>query len=293
MGTSGASTASPRAPEGLAAPGDRGNRNGAVTGTRRRRAFPGSRFLVRAFWIVVPLAAFFGLWEAYVDAGFADPLLLPPPSDIFPAVWNYFADGTIFPHLVASMRRGATGFVIATLIAIPLGLLIGSVGVISRALSPLIEFLRQLPALAMLPVFVLLLGIGFRAQVAIVIWAAVWPILLNTVTGAREVDVRLVKAARTLGANRLAVFAKVVLPSALPTIMTGLRLGASYAFLVLIAAEMVGANTGLGFLVLTNQYSFHTKQMFAAILILAAIGFALNYALLAFERIVTPWRQYS
>jgi NitT/TauT family transport system permease protein len=142
-------------------------------------------------------------------------------------------------------------------------------------------------------VFLLFLGLGFRAQVAIVIWAAIWPILLNTVTGAQGVDERLKKAARTLGAGRRDIFLKVELPSALPTIMTGMRLGASYAFLVLVAAEMVGADSGIGFIILNNQFTFRIPQMYAAILILACLGILLNYGLLWLERRLTPWRGHA
>lgn len=249
-----------------------------------------SRRLAVILLSVGPVACFFLSWELFVRAGFTNSTLLTPPSSVFPAIWDYFSTGDIWPHLEASFRRGGTGFALAAVIAIPLGILIGTVSWISLAVSPVIEFLRQLPPLAMLPVFLLLLGLGLRAQVAIVMWASVWPILLNTVTGARGVDVRLVKAARTLGASRRDLFLKVSLPSALPMIMTGIRLGASYAFLVLVAAEMVGASSGIGFLILNNQYTFHIPQMYAAIVILACIGFVLNYGLVAFERWATPWR---
>jgi NitT/TauT family transport system permease protein len=238
----------------------------------------------------LPIAGLFLVWELVVRLGFFNATLLSPPSVALPQVWLYFATGEIFPHLGASLQRGATGFVLAAIVGVPLGLLIGSVRAVSRAVSPVIEFLRQLPPLAMLPVFLLFLGLGFRAQVAIVMWAALWPVLLNTISGALAVDARLVKAARTLGAGRSAVFLKVALPSALPTTMTGMRLGASYAFLVLVAAEMVGADSGLGFLILNNQYSFRIPQMYAAILILAFLGIILNYGLIALERRLTPWR---
>jgi NitT/TauT family transport system permease protein len=242
---------------------------------------------------LVPIAGLFLLWELVVRAGWFKQELLTPPSIAIAEVWLYFASGAIFPHLGASLQRGALGFAIAAAVGVPVGLFIGSVRLVSLALSPVIEFLRQLPPLAMLPVFLLFLGLGFRAQVAIVIWAAIWPILLNTVTGAHGVDERLKKAARTLGAGRREIFLKVALPSALPTIMTGMRLGASYAFLVLVAAEMVGADSGIGFIILNNQFTFRIPQMYAAILILACLGIALNYFLLWLERRLTPWQGHA
>jgi NitT/TauT family transport system permease protein len=241
---------------------------------------------------LLPIVCFFLIWEAAVQLGLVKAALLSPPSVAIPALVDYFTTGDIFPHLWASLQRGGTGFLIAAAVGVPLGLIIGSLKVVARALTPVIEFLRQLPPLAMLPVFLLFLGLGFRAQLGIVIWASIWPILLNTITGAQAVDPRLVKAARTLGARRSDLFLRVALPSALPTIMTGMRLGASYAFLVLVAAEMVGADSGLGFLILNNQYTFRIPQMYAAILILACFGVALNYGLVALERLLTPWRQH-
>jgi len=252
----------------------------------------GKRMIVvnQAFVAILPIICFFLLWELVARVGWVKASLLTPPSIVFVAIWQYFASGEILSHLGASIQRGATGFVIALFVGVPLGLLIGSFRWASLAISPIIEFLRQLPPLAMLPVFLLFLGLGFRSQVAIVVWAAIWPILLNTITGALGVDQRLIKAARTLGANRRHIFFKVALPSALPTTMTGVRLGASYAFLVLIAAEMVGADSGIGYLILSTQYSFRIPQMYAAILILAALGLVLNYGLLALENVLTPWR---
>ncbi len=194
----------------------------------------------------LPIFSVFLLWEVVAQLGWVSVSLLAPPSKALAVAVTYFTSGEIFPHLGSSLERGGIGLALAIAVGIPLGLIIGFVKSFSRALSPVIEFLRQLPPLAMLPVFLLFLGLGIRSQVAIVLWAALWPILLNTISGAQNVDVRLVKAARTLGAGRRHLFFKVALPSALPTTMTGIRLGASYAFLVLVAAEMIGADSGIG-----------------------------------------------
>jgi NitT/TauT family transport system permease protein len=249
------------------------------------------RLLLAVGWIG-PIAAFFIIWEVVARTGIANPTLLSPPTKVFPAIKDYFVTGDIYPHLEASLKRGAVGFALAVAVGVPVGLLLGWARPLSRVVSPVVELLRQLPPLAMLPVFLLFLGLGFKAQVAMVIWAALWPILLNTVTGAQSVDPRLVKAARTLGASRLSLFTKVALPSALPTVVTGMRLGASYSLLVLISAEMIGANSGLGFLILNNQYTFHIPQMYASILIIACLGLTLNYGLLILERIAIPWKQH-
>ena len=241
----------------------------------------------------LPIISVFALWEVVAQLGLVSVSLLTPPSTALTVAGKYFISGEIFPHLGSSLKRGGIGLALALAVGIPLGLCIGFVKSFSRALSPVIEFLRQLPPLAMLPVFLLFLGLGLRSQVAIVIWAAIWPILLNTISGAQSVDVRLIKAARTLGARRGHLFLKVALPSALPMTMTGIRLGASYAFLVLVAAEMIGADSGIGFLILNNQYTFKIPQMYAAILILAAVGIVLNYSLLWLEKVLIPWKGHA
>ncbi len=238
----------------------------------------------------LPIFSVFLLWEVVAQLNWVSASLLAPPSTALSVAVTYFTSGEIFPHLGSSLERGGIGLALAIAVGIPLGLIIGFVKSFSRALSPVIEFLRQLPPLAMLPVFLLFLGLGIRSQVAIVLWAALWPILLNTISGAQNVDVRLVKAARTLGAGRRHLFFKVALPSALPTTMTGIRLGASYAFLVLVAAEMIGADSGIGYLILNNQYIFKIPEMYAAILILAGFGIVLNYSLLWLEKVLIPWK---
>ncbi len=145
-------------------------------------------------------------------------------------------------------------------------------------------------AIALFPVFILFFGIGELSKVVIIFWAALWPILLNTVAGVKGVDPVLVRSARSMGARSGTLFRKVILPAAAPSIFTGVRLGAAYAFMVLVAAEMIGANAGLGFLVLNSQEVFAIPRMYAAIVALAAFGLAVNNALLVAERRATAWR---
>lgn len=242
------------------------------------------------FW-VLPIMGFLLTWEIIVRLEVFNPLILPPPTRVAPAVVEYFTTGEIWEHLGASLRRAATGFAIACIVGLPLGILIGWFRIFDRFLGPVIEVFRQLPPLALFPAMIILFGLGFRSQVAIVVWAALWPVLLNTIAGTRQTDPLLVKAARSLGCTQTQVFSKVVMPSAVPTISTGLRLGGSYALLVLVAAEMIGANSGIGFLIVNRQYNFQIPEMYAAIAILAMLGLIVNYVLVAFERRATRWQQ--
>ena len=172
----------------------------------------------------------------------------------------------------------------------PLGILIGWYRPLAQYLSPVLELFRNTAALALLPVFVLILGIGETSKVALVTYACIFPILLNTISGVRTVDPLLIKSARSLGLPAYRLFQKVILPAALPTIFTGIRLSAASSILVLIAAEMVGARSGLGYLIMASQLNFQIPQMYAGILTIALVGLVFNYVLVLLERRFSRWR---
>lgn len=240
------------------------------------------------FWIG-PILVFFALWQLVAETGLVDPSLLSPPSDVGPALWDITSSGQVFSDLGSSLARAGIGFAIASVAGVVVGLGIGWIPTLRAFVSPLAEVFRQLPPLALLPAFVLLLGLGMRSQVAMVIWAVVWPVLLSTVGGAASVDTRLIKAARSMGASGWRLYARVAFPGALPSIVTGLRLGASYALLVLVSAEMIGASSGLGYRVMEASNTFRIPEMYAYVVVLAIVGVALNYALLAIVRRAFPW----
>lgn len=238
----------------------------------------------------VAMVCLFGLWEIASRLHWLNPLVFPPFSRVVVALYDLGSTGELWHHVGASLRRGLTGFSIAIVFGISLGLLLGSSARGRRWLNAPLEFFRQVPPLAILPALLLILGIGFRAQVAMVIWAAIWPIMLNTINGCRQVDPTLVKAARAYGAGRFQLFGKVIIPAALPNISTGLRLGGTYSLLVLVGAEMVGAQSGIGYLIISSQYNLRVPDMYAGILTLAILGLILNVVLLRFEARMSRWR---
>jgi NitT/TauT family transport system permease protein len=139
-------------------------------------------------------------------------------------------------------------------------------------------------------VFTLLLGIGELSKISLVVYACVWPVLLNTIAGVHSVDPLLVKAARSLALSSPRLFRKVILPAAVPTVFTGIRLAASYSILVLVAAEMVGAKAGLGYLINTTQVNFLIPQMYAGIIAVSVLGVLVNQGFVALERRFSTWR---
>jgi NitT/TauT family transport system permease protein len=239
---------------------------------------------------VLAAIAVLAVWEALPRTGLVNASFLTPASEVLGVLRGLAASGELARHAAVSLRRVAYGLAAAVAVGAPLGLALGSFRSFELAFDGPLQAGRQVSAIALFPVFILFFGIGEVSKTVIIFWASVWPVLLNTVAGVKGVDPVLVKSARSMSARGATLFRKVVLPAAAPSIFTGVRLGAAYAFMVLVAAEMIGANAGLGFLVLHSQETFAIPQMYAAIAALAASGLAVNAALLAIERHTTSWR---
>ncbi|MEU4437242.1 ABC transporter permease [Micromonospora chalcea] len=244
----------------------------------------------RALHRSAALLALAAIWETVPRAGLVDRVFLPPLSEVLAAWWELLRTGQLADHVGASLTRSLTGLALAVVTAIPLGLLIGWYRPLADLLSPLLEVFRNTAALALLPVFVLILGLGETSKIALVVYACSWPILLNTVAGVKGVDPLLIRSARSMGLNHLRLFQKVILPAAVPTVFTGVRLAGAYSILVLVAAEMVGAKAGLGYLVNYAQYNFAIPDMYAGIITISAIGLVVNQLLVAGERRFSTWR---
>ena len=164
------------------------------------------------------------IWEIAPRIGLVDPAFFPSFSDVVKAWWEMLVSGELFTHFKASIVRSLIGFILALLIAIPLGLLIGWYPLAKDLLNPTLELFRNTAALALLPVFMLLLGIGEISKIAIVLYACTWPILLNTIASVRNVDPLLIKSARSMNISSFKLFIKVILPASVPTIFTGIRM---------------------------------------------------------------------
>jgi len=238
----------------------------------------------------VAIAVLLVAWEVLPRAGVVDRVFLPPFSEVIDKWWEMLRDGDILAHTEASMKRTGSGFALAVAIALPLGLVIGWFPLVAEILNPLLELFRNTAPLALLPVFVLILGLGESSKIGIVTYACVWPILLNTISGVRNVDPLLIKSARSMGLSSPRLFQKVILPAAVPTVFTGIRLAGAFAIVVLIAAELVGAKAGLGYLINYAQSNFAIQKMYAGIITISMIGVGINQLLLAVERRLSRWR---
>ncbi|GAA1503570.1 ABC transporter permease [Streptomyces albidochromogenes] len=238
----------------------------------------------------VAVAALLLVWETAPRLGLVDRTFLPPFSEVAGAWWGLVADGQLAVHTRASLARSFSGFGLAVAVAVPLGLLIGWYRPVADLLGPLLEVFRNTAALALLPVFVLLLGIGETSKISIVVYACTWPILLNTISAVRNVDPTLLRLAKSMDLSAPRLFQKVILPASVPVMFTGVRLAGAVSILVLVAAEMIGAKAGLGYLINASQYNFAIPQMYAGIITISAIGVVFNQFLVAVERRLSSWR---
>lgn len=247
---------------------------------------PGLQWLERSACVLL----FFAIWEFLPRAGLVSSAFLSPPSAVLAAIVQLVQTGQLGKHVAASLQRSLAGLMLAVVAGVALGLLMGVVRRFEAFVDPLLQLFRQVSALALFPVFLLFFGIGEASKIAIIFWAAFWPVLLNTISGVKQVEKLLIHSALSMGASRGFIFFKVILPAAAPSIFTGIRLAGAYSITALVAAEMIGSHAGLGFLTLNSQEIFQIPSMYAGIVLLAVLGLALNYVLALLEKRLTRWR---
>ena len=196
-------------------------------------------------------------------------------------------------HILATLSRMAVGYGLAAVLGIALGLVMGRWRAVYELFEPLVEFVRPMPPVALIPILLLLLGIGNEMKIALVAFASLFPILLNTIDGVRSVHPTMLDVARTFRLSRPDVLRKVILPAALPQIVAGLRISLAIALIVALVSEMVGATEGLGYFVLQAQRGLRIRDMYAAIVLLALLGYTLNALFLLVEARVLAWHRAS
>ena len=240
---------------------------------------------------VISIALFFGAWQLAVTTEWVTEFFLPGPAKVFKQMALMVADGSLFVHIGVSLARVAAGFALAVVIALPLGMAIGLWPVVFHVVDPWIELVRPIPPIAWIPLVILWLGLGEVPKVAIIAYGAFFPIVLNTLAGLRGVERVHIWAALSLGVKPRQIFWQVVLRSALPNIVVGLRLGAGMAFVVLVAAELILAYSGLGFLIQDGRNQLMTDQIIVGIVTIGILGYIINKGLLWLENKWIPYRE--
>jgi NitT/TauT family transport system permease protein len=250
---------------------------------------------LKAVWRIIfnllSVVLFLILWELCARFKLlVNPIFLPPVSDVFEVLWTITLSGELWRHLSISLQRSLLGFSLGMAFSVPLGLCIGWFKKFGAFVNPLLQTFRNMPTLALLPVFIMFFGIGEFSKVMVIFWGVLWSVLLNTISGVQSVDPQLIKAARSIGAGNLRLFTSVILPGSLPFIFTGMRISATTSILILIAAEMIGASKGLGYALYFYQANMKIPYMYAYIIIMAVLGVSLNYTLEVTERRSFRWR---
>jgi len=234
---------------------------------------------------------FFIVWE--LTARFTtviNPTFFPPISTILVALWNLIISGELERNLWISLQRALIGYAVGVAVAVPLGLCLGWFRRAGDFLNPLFNALRNTPTIALMPLFIMFFGISETSKVIIIFWGVIWGVLVNTISGVYSVDPQLVRASRTMGTSGVRLFVTVVFPGSLPYIFTGMRISATASILVLISAEMLGASIGLGRRLFHYQSYMKYPQMYAYILVMAALGVGLNSLLEWVEGHSFRWR---
>ena len=231
-----------------------------------------------------------GLWQLGADAGLISPVFFPGPDRSFGTLWEQLHEPEFWHAFVETLRRMALGFVLAALIGIAAGALIGLSRNLRDYVEPTLELIRPLPASAVIPVFVLLIGLNERMIISVIAFASLWPVLLGTVHGFKTVEPRLIEVSRLLHLSPLGLIFKIALPNAMPDIFAGLRLALTVSLILAVVTEMLSGVPGLGHNIIMAARSFRSADLYAGIIVLGAIGYLTNIALERLERHVLRWR---
>jgi ABC-type nitrate/sulfonate/bicarbonate transport system permease component len=247
---------------------------------------------IRHLWL---LAAFIVVWEVVSLYGQRiNPqldVMMPPPTAVVSAAADLLRRGVLFTHVLDSLYRVLLAVGTATVLGVPLGLAMGWSRRFRAAVDPLLEFIRPIPPLAWIPLSILWFGIGDMQIVYIIFLAAFFPIVLNSMAGARDVDTYLVRAGLSLGARRGELFRTVVLPAALPQIFTGVRIGLGIGWMALVAGELVAAPSGLGYMINNARTLFRSDYILLGMVLIGVLGLVLDFLMRQAMRLAMPWYQ--
>lgn len=239
--------------------------------------------------LLISLTGVVILWSLFANSGFISQDLFPTPGQVLAAAIELYQDGVLISDLKVSLTRAAVGFTIGASLGIFIGLFTARVKLVSMALEPFLNLLRPIPAIALVPVAIVWFGIGEGSKYFVISYTVFLAVWLNTHAGASDVASTYIRAARSLGASKFREFFEVVIPAAAPHIVVGLRLGAALAFLSLVAAELSGASSGIGFRLQDARQFIRTDRMFVGLIELGILGSLLDAMFVLLSRRLVHW----
>lgn len=266
-------------------------RVGPVMAESRRRILSGAGLAVRRSKHVLLAAGILAAWEVSGRTIFEKSLFMCSFSEVVAALYEWFATGSIWPHLRTSLAELALGFLLSAVCGILIGVLLGSNKGLYNLINPWVGILYVTPMVAVTPIFILAFGIGIASKVALIFCLAVFPIIVNTSAGFRAVDERYLELAKSFCAKPRDLAFKVRLPASLPFILSGLRLGSGRAVIGVVVGEFFLAREGVGYLIAQASATFATADLFAGVIIFGVIGLSFFYLFEILEQRFAPWRE--
>lgn len=242
---------------------------------------------------IVFAGALIGLWQVAAELKLISPVFFPSPARTFAELYEQVMDGRLWQPLAATTLRMLYGWLLASVAGVVLGAAIGSWRAAREYLEPLLEFLRPLPASAIIPVAILFLGLSNTMSTVVIAFGSLWPVLLATVHGFKSAEPQLLELCASLEMTRGEALRKVALPGALPDILAGVRVSLAIALILAVVTEMQASLPGLGQNILLAQRSFRSPELYAGIVVLGVMGFVVNHGLLLAERRLLRWRTAS
>lgn len=229
------------------------------------------------------------VWLAATSFGLVNSFLLPAPKTVWRALLELWSGGDLTRHIAASASRVGVGYLLAVVIAVPVAILLAFASHLRMLINPVLEFMRQVPPLALMPLLMLWLGIGEAQKIGIIVLACFFPVFLGMRGGIAQVDPKLIEVGKVSGLTRLDIVSRIIIPSALPSLVIGLRIGLGYSWRALVGAELIASSAGLGYLITDAQDMARTDIVLAGILVIGFIGLIADYALKVLCRRLAPW----
>ncbi|MFC4410850.1 ABC transporter permease [Chungangia koreensis] len=230
------------------------------------------------------------LWEFLSRTGLIDARFFPPPTAIIQTFYDLLVSGELLGHISVSLYRIFAGFLLGVIPGIVIGLLMGLYSPVRHFFSPIVMALMPIPTLALMPIIIILFGIGDVSKVVTIAGSVFFPVVINTAAGVMNIDSIYLDVAKNYGASSKDYFMKIAFPGALPVMMEGIQMGQAIALLTIVAAEMMGATSGIGYLIWTSYKAFLLKEMFVGLIMISFFGYLFSIGLRGLQKKILPWR---